>query len=59
MVQGSISPVPSVKVQLNAPACSSRSSGPSPYQPSIIICRAQIARCAWPTARGVPEVPEV
>ena len=32
-VQGSISPVPRVKVQLKAPACISRSFGVSPYQP--------------------------
>ena len=30
---GSVSPTPSVNVQLNAPACSMRSSGPMPYQP--------------------------
>jgi hypothetical protein len=59
MAHGSSRPVPSVKVQLKAPACSSRSSGVSPYQPSTIIRRAQIARWAWATALGSPDEPEV
>ena len=45
-LHGSINPVPSVKVQLNAPACNKRSSLEISYQSLCIIRRAQIARCA-------------
>src|SRR5699024_607774 len=54
--QGSVSPTPSVYVQLSAPACRTTSPSSRPYQPRYICRLPQALRWQWVTHFDHPDM---